>query len=64
MSVYFIYSFILFADEQMTGVVEIMQQREPAFCTDPDNIVIEFEEVKPATLRAMEAYVKDCLNGI
>uniref|UniRef100_A0A669B3E3 Bromodomain containing 3 n=1 Tax=Oreochromis niloticus TaxID=8128 RepID=A0A669B3E3_ORENI len=43
-------------------VVHIIQSREPSVCnTNPDEIEIDFETLKPSTLRALEQYVKSCL---
>ncbi|XP_040915097.1 bromodomain-containing protein 3-like isoform X2 [Toxotes jaculatrix] len=43
-------------------VVHIIQTREPSMCdSNPDEIEIDFEILKPSTLRALEQYVKSCL---
>ncbi|XP_022622340.1 bromodomain-containing protein 3-like isoform X4 [Seriola dumerili] len=43
-------------------VVHIIQTREPSMCdTNPDEIEIDFEVLKPSTLRALQRYVKSCL---
>lgn len=43
-------------------VVHIIQTREPSMCdTNPDEIEIDFEILKPSTLRELEQYVKSCL---
>ncbi|XP_056259310.1 bromodomain-containing protein 3-like isoform X3 [Seriola aureovittata] len=43
-------------------VVHIIQTREPSMCdTNPDEIEIDFEVLKPSTLRALQQYVKSCL---
>lgn len=44
-------------------VVTIIQQREPALReTNPDEIEIDFETLKPSTLRELERYVEACLK--
>ncbi|XP_045923238.1 bromodomain-containing protein 3-like isoform X2 [Micropterus dolomieu] len=44
-------------------VVHIIQTREPSMCdTNPEEIEIDFEILKPSTLRELEQYVKSCLN--
>ncbi|XP_034751583.1 bromodomain-containing protein 3-like isoform X2 [Etheostoma cragini] len=43
-------------------VVQIIQTREPSVRdTSPDEIEIDFEILKPSTLRELEHYVKSCL---
>lgn len=43
-------------------VVHIIQTLEPSmFDTDPNEIEIDFEILKPSTLRELEQYVKSCL---
>ncbi|KAM9735021.1 bromodomain-containing protein 3-like isoform 1-T3 [Menidia menidia] len=43
-------------------VVHIIQKREPNTCSgNPDEIEIDFEILKPSTLRELEQYVKSCL---
>ncbi|KAM9841887.1 bromodomain-containing protein 3-like isoform 2-T5 [Aulostomus maculatus] len=43
-------------------VVHIIQTREPSMCeSNPDEIEIDFEILKPSTLRELERYVKSCL---
>ncbi|XP_032395222.1 bromodomain-containing protein 3 isoform X2 [Etheostoma spectabile] len=43
-------------------VVQIIQTREPSMRdTSPDEIEIDFEILKPSTLRELEHYVKSCL---
>ncbi|KAI3362019.1 hypothetical protein L3Q82_012354, partial [Scortum barcoo] len=43
-------------------VVHIIQTREPSMCdTYPEEIEIDFEILKPSTLRELEQYVKSCL---
>lgn len=44
-------------------VVLIIQKREPSMCdTNPDEIEIDFETLKPSTLRELQQYVKSCLR--
>ncbi|XP_035523762.1 bromodomain-containing protein 3a isoform X2 [Morone saxatilis] len=43
-------------------VVQIIQTLEPTMCdANPDEIEIDFEILKPSTLRELEKYVKSCL---
>ncbi|XP_053195353.1 bromodomain-containing protein 3a [Scomber japonicus] len=43
-------------------VVHIIQTREPSVCdTNQDEIEIDFEKLRPSTLRELERYVKSCL---
>uniref|UniRef100_A0A8C1FR37 Bromodomain containing 3a n=1 Tax=Cyprinus carpio carpio TaxID=630221 RepID=A0A8C1FR37_CYPCA len=49
------------SDEEM--VVHIIQSREPSLRdSNPDEIEIDFETLKPSTLRELERYVKSCLQ--
>ncbi len=44
-------------------MVQIIQRREVALRdSNPDEIEIDFETLKPATLRELEAYVAFCLK--
>jgi len=44
-------------------VVTIIQSREPSLKdSSPDEIEIDFETLKPSTLRELEAYVALCFN--
>uniref|UniRef100_A0A3Q3IG34 Bromodomain containing 3a n=1 Tax=Monopterus albus TaxID=43700 RepID=A0A3Q3IG34_MONAL len=44
-------------------VVHIIQSREPSLRdSNPDEIEIDFETLKPSTLRELERYVKSCLQ--
>jgi len=44
-------------------VVTIIQNREPSLKdSSPDEIEIDFETLKPSTLRELEAYVALCFN--
>uniref|UniRef100_A0A1A7WQT4 Bromodomain containing 3 n=1 Tax=Iconisemion striatum TaxID=60296 RepID=A0A1A7WQT4_9TELE len=47
---------------ELGHVVEIIQSREPAMCSSNlDEIEIDFEILKPSTLRELEQYVRSCL---
>ncbi|KRX89497.1 Bromodomain-containing protein 2 [Trichinella pseudospiralis] len=49
--------------DKLGRVVQIIQAREPALrVSNPDEIEIDFETLKPATLRELEAYVASCLK--
>lgn len=44
-------------------VVRIIQTREPSICdANPDEVEIDFEILKPSTLRKLQQYVRSCLN--
>ena len=44
-------------------MVQIIQMREPSLSeTKPDEIEIDFETLKPSTLRELEKYVASCLR--
>ena len=44
-------------------MVNIIQSREPSLSeTKPDEIEIDFETLKPSTLRELEKYVASCLR--
>ena len=48
----------------LSQVVQIIQSREPSLReTNPDEIEIDFETLKPSTLRELEKYVATCLRG-
>ncbi|TRY85593.1 hypothetical protein DNTS_010168, partial [Danionella cerebrum] len=48
--------------EKLGRVVHIIQSREPSLRdSNPDEIEIDFETLKPSTLRELERYVKSCL---
>ncbi|XP_064234117.1 bromodomain-containing protein 3-like [Aotus nancymaae] len=48
--------------EKLGRVVHIIQSREPSLRdSNPDEIEIDFETLKPTTLRELERYVKSCL---
>lgn len=47
---------------KLARVVQIVQKLEPSmYDTDPDEVEIDFETLKPSTLRKLEQYVKYCL---
>lgn len=49
--------------EKIGRVVHIIQSREPSLReTNPDEIEIDFETLKPSTLRELEKYVHTCLK--
>lgn len=49
--------------EKLGKVVQIIQNREPSLRdSNPDEIEIDFETLKPSTLRALEAYVTTSLR--
>jgi len=44
-------------------VVSIIQQREQSYRdSNPDEIEIDFEQLKPTTLRELDKYVSHCLK--
>ncbi|KAF6717356.1 Bromodomain-containing protein 3 [Oryzias melastigma] len=48
---------------ELGHVVQIIQTREPSMCSsNPDEIEIDFEVLKPSTLRELERYVRSCLH--
>ncbi|XP_074598336.1 homeotic protein female sterile-like isoform X3 [Brevipalpus obovatus] len=49
--------------EKLGKVVHIIQSREPSLRdSNPDEIEIDFETLKPSTLRELETYVAQCLR--
>jgi hypothetical protein len=49
--------------DKIGRVVNIIQNREPSLReTNPDEIEIDFETLKPSTLRELEKYVESCLK--
>jgi hypothetical protein len=49
--------------DKIGRVVNIIQSREPSLReTNPDEIEIDFETLKPSTLRELEKYVEACLK--
>lgn len=49
--------------DKLGRVVHIIQNREPSLRdSNPDEIEIDFETLKPSTLRELESYVASCLR--
>ncbi|ENN75314.1 hypothetical protein YQE_08091, partial [Dendroctonus ponderosae] len=49
--------------DKLGRVVHIIQSREPSLRdSNPDEIEIDFETLKPSTLRELECYVASCLR--
>merc|ERR550519_2241713 len=49
--------------DKLGRVVHIIQSREPSLKdSNPDEIEIDFETLKPSTLRELERYVMSCLR--
>jgi len=49
--------------DKLGRVVHIIQSREPSLRdSNPDEIEIDFETLKPSTLRELETYVASCLT--
>ncbi|CAG2123592.1 unnamed protein product, partial [Medioppia subpectinata] len=49
--------------DKLGKVVHIIQSREPSLRdSNPDEIEIDFETLKPSTLRELESYVATCLR--
>ncbi|KAM9820206.1 bromodomain-containing protein 3-like [Neosynchiropus ocellatus] len=49
--------------QELGRVVEIIQEREPTTRSgNPEEFEIDFEVLKPSTLRELEGYVRACLN--
>lgn len=49
--------------EKLGRVVHIIQSREPSLRdTNPEEIEIDFETLKPSTLKELERYVMSCLR--
>jgi len=54
---------LLSTGDKLGHVVTIIQSREPSLKdSSPDEIEIDFETLKPSTLRELEAYVALCFN--
>lgn len=54
---------LFYSGGKLGKVVHIIQSREPGLGdTNPDEIEIDFETLKPATLRELERYVQSCLR--
>lgn len=55
--------YFLFLGDKLGKVVHIIQTREPSLRdSNPDEIEIDFETLKPSTLRELENYVASCLR--
>ena len=53
----------MFTGDKLGRIVLIIQSREPALKdSNPDEIEIDFETLKPSTLRELESYVASCLK--
>lgn len=58
-----IVTFNLSTGDKLGRVVHIIQSREPSLRdSNPDEIEIDFETLKPSTLRELENYVASCLR--
>ena len=54
---------MLFLGDKLGKVVHIIQSKEPSLKgNNPDEIEIDFETLKPATLRELEKYVNSCVK--
>ena len=54
---------ILLTRDKLGRVVYIIQFREPSLKdSNPDEIAMDFETLKPSTLKKLEAYVMACLK--
>lgn len=54
---------LYFEGDKLGRVVHIIQSREPSLRdSNPDEIEIDFETLKPSTLRELESYVASCLR--
>lgn len=54
---------MFYLGDKLGRVVHIIQSREPSLKdSNPDEIEIDFETLKPSTLRELEAYVMSCLK--
>lgn len=54
---------LFFLGDKLGRVVHIIQSREPSLRdSNPDEIEIDFETLKPSTLRELESYVASCLR--
>lgn len=49
--------------DRLATVVNIIESREKIKDFNPEEIEIDFETLKPATLRELEAYVKACATN-
>ena len=54
---------MIFSGDKLGKVVHIIQTKEPNLKgNNPDEIEIDFETLKPATLRELERYVNSCVK--
>lgn len=54
---------VFVSGDKLGRVVHIIQSREPSLRdSNPDEIEIDFETLKPSTLRELESYVASCLR--
>lgn len=57
------YLYFVQTGDKLGKVVHIIQSREPSLRdSNPDEIEIDFETLKPSTLRELENYVASCLR--
>jgi len=55
--------YVFLLGDKLGRVVHIIQSREPSLRdSNPDEIEIDFETLKPSTLRELESYVASCLR--
>lgn len=55
--------YFVVSGDKLGRVVHIIQSREPSLRdSNPDEIEIDFETLKPSTLRELESYVMSCLK--
>ncbi|XP_028318100.1 bromodomain-containing protein 2-like isoform X2 [Gouania willdenowi] len=48
---------------ELSGVVHIVHSREPSMCSiDSEEVEIDFELLRPSTLRELETFVRSCLS--
>jgi len=60
---HFLFIYFTFLGDKLGRVVHIIQSREPSLRdSNPDEIEIDFETLKPSTLRELESYVASCLR--
>lgn len=60
---FFFVSLCVLLGDKLGRVVHIIQSREPSLRdSNPDEIEIDFETLKPSTLRELENYVASCLR--
>lgn len=60
---HFVFRLLAQVGDKLGRVVHIIQNREPSLRdSNPDEIEIDFETLKPSTLRELESYVATCLR--